>query len=242
MPAAIVSSTKHDATEHASPPPQRAVFCTTIPYLLGTDGQRHFVRCRHCTVKCNRVGCIALGERSFFDALTQLQLTAASTELPFAASVLCHSAPTHTAAQVQGWFEALAPLCYRLGVARPVVVSIHFGGSLPATIARLHVSGIVFAVTVTNCAEGAVCRTAEIDSHVAQGSEAGGHRGASTHAAQTPQTALRRSWNNSYVSMTTPSSQPALRPSYWARRFSAAQKPAPGPRTVQPCWAMQRPW
>lgn len=126
------------------------------------------------------MGCIALGERSFFDALTQLQLTAASTELPFAASVLCHSAPTHTAAQVQGWFEALAPLCYRLGVARPVVVSIHFGGSLPATIARLHVSGIVFAVTVTNCAEGAVCRTAEIDSHVAQGSEAGGHRGAST--------------------------------------------------------------
>ncbi|HEX4386291.1 MAG TPA: nitronate monooxygenase [Myxococcales bacterium] len=61
---------------------------------------------------------------------------------------------------------------------RPRVVSFHFG--LPATqkIAVLKQAGIVLLASATNVREAKVCEAAGVDGVIAQGYEAGGHRGA----------------------------------------------------------------
>ena len=62
--------------------------------------------------------------------------------------------------------------------ARPAVVSFHFGLPPVDRIARLKAAGIVLLATVTSLAEAQAAGAAGIDAVVAQGWEAGGHRGA----------------------------------------------------------------
>ena len=60
---------------------------------------------------------------------------------------------------------------------RPRVVSFHFGLPPAERIAALHGAGIVLLATATNLEEARSVAAAGIDAVVAQGSEAGGHRG-----------------------------------------------------------------
>jgi nitronate monooxygenase len=60
---------------------------------------------------------------------------------------------------------------------RPDVVSFHFGVPRREQIAALHAAGIVLLATATNLEEARTLEAAGIDSIVAQGHEAGGHRG-----------------------------------------------------------------
>jgi nitronate monooxygenase len=60
---------------------------------------------------------------------------------------------------------------------RPAVVSFHFGLPAGERVAALRASGIVLLATATNLDEGKAVAAAGIDAVVAQGYEAGGHRG-----------------------------------------------------------------
>ncbi len=60
---------------------------------------------------------------------------------------------------------------------RPAVVSFHFGLPQPKIIRALHDAGIVLLATATSPDEAAQVENAGIDAIVAQGIEAGGHRG-----------------------------------------------------------------
>ena len=60
---------------------------------------------------------------------------------------------------------------------RPAVVSFHFGLPDAARIAALRAAGITLLATVTSLAEARAAESAGIDALVAQGWEAGGHRG-----------------------------------------------------------------
>jgi len=60
---------------------------------------------------------------------------------------------------------------------RPKVVSFHFGLPTAASIAALHQAGIVLLATATNLDEARAVARAGVDAVVAQGFEAGGHRG-----------------------------------------------------------------
>ncbi|WP_266182909.1 NAD(P)H-dependent flavin oxidoreductase [Dyella humicola] len=60
---------------------------------------------------------------------------------------------------------------------RPSVVSFHFGLPRPDQIAALHGAGIVLMATATDVQEARSIEDAGIDVIVAQGYEAGGHRG-----------------------------------------------------------------
>jgi nitronate monooxygenase len=60
---------------------------------------------------------------------------------------------------------------------RPAAVSFHFGLPTPAQVRALHGAGIVLMATATSPAEAAAIEAAGIDVVVAQGIEAGGHRG-----------------------------------------------------------------
>ncbi|GLQ52106.1 NAD(P)H-dependent flavin oxidoreductase [Dyella flava] len=60
---------------------------------------------------------------------------------------------------------------------KPKVVSFHFGLPHPKQIEALHKAGITLLAAVTNVQEAKLVEAARIDAIVAQGYEAGGHRG-----------------------------------------------------------------
>jgi len=61
--------------------------------------------------------------------------------------------------------------------ARPAVASFTFGCPDASVVNRLHGVGIAVWVTITNVTEALIAREAGADGLVAQGTEAGGHRG-----------------------------------------------------------------
>ncbi len=67
---------------------------------------------------------------------------------------------------------------------RPPVLSFHFGLPGPGAMARLKAAGIAMICTATTVAEARVVEAAGCDAVIAQGWEAGGHRGA--HAPNGP--------------------------------------------------------
>jgi nitronate monooxygenase len=62
---------------------------------------------------------------------------------------------------------------------RVPVVSFTFGCPDPETVERLHAAGSALWVTVTDPVEAGIAERAGADALVAQGTEAGGHRGIS---------------------------------------------------------------
>ncbi|MCV6595783.1 MAG: nitronate monooxygenase, partial [Mangrovicoccus sp.] len=69
------------------------------------------------------------------------------------------------------------PLLELLLAAPPAVISLHFGLLPPDWIARLKSAGSYLIASATNLDEARACARAGIDAVVAQGWEAGGHRG-----------------------------------------------------------------
>ena len=94
-------------------------------------------------------------------------------------------APWYTAAGLGAPPETLPELgpCFddaRLALLleiRPAVVSFHFGLPVPDAILALKAAGIVLISTATTTAEARVLERAGVDAVIAQGYEAGGHRG-----------------------------------------------------------------
>ncbi|MBB2493866.1 NAD(P)H-dependent flavin oxidoreductase [Aquipseudomonas ullengensis] len=124
------------------------------------------------------------------------------TARPFNINLFCHR-PSPVDAQAQaGWLEHLRPFfaefdaepptelrdIYRSFVSdpemqamlleeRPAVVSFHFGLPDKAWIVALQQAGIRVLACVTTPAEAGLAEAAGVDALVAQGVEAGGHRG-----------------------------------------------------------------
>jgi nitronate monooxygenase len=123
----------------------------------------------------------------------------AATRAPFALNFFLHQPPRNDAAVFEHMRQRLEPYRSELGVAelgpRPVpppfddamlervlalsppVVSFHFGVPSERTLAALHTARIVVLATATNVDEARALDGAGVDAIVAQGAEAGGHRG-----------------------------------------------------------------
>ena len=124
------------------------------------------------------------------------------TSRPFNVNVFTHAKPTPDAAREKGWLQALAPFFQDFDATPPTalatiyesfcdddatsamlaaaavpVISFHFGLPPPDRIASLKATGAVLFSTATSLAEAEAARVAGIDAIVAQGWEAGGHRG-----------------------------------------------------------------
>ncbi|WP_347266751.1 nitronate monooxygenase [Paracoccus sp. (in: a-proteobacteria)] len=120
----------------------------------------------------------------------------------YGVNLFCHRPPQADARREAGWLDFLAPEFRRLGAepparlhevnrsfliddemlrvvlaARPALISFHFGLPQPERIAALRASGALLAATATSRAEAEAIRAAGLDAIVAQGFEAGGHRG-----------------------------------------------------------------
>ena len=145
------------------------------------------------------------------DAETTRQMIAvvrSGTDRPFNVNVFCNQPAVPDAAREAAWLVRLEPEFARYGAKpparlreiyrsfltddakltvllaeRPAVVSFHFGLPARDRIEALRAAGIVLLATATSLDEGQAVAKAGIDAVVAQGYEAGGHRGVFDPAA-----------------------------------------------------------
>ncbi len=148
------------------------------------------------------LGSIAVGASTVAQAREAIRATRTATAQPFNVNLFCHQPAQADPAREAAWLAHLQPYfqacgghapaqlqeIYRSFIAdeamlelllaeRPAVVSFHFGLPPARFIAALKAAGIVLLATATTLEEAQAIAAAGIDMIVAQGSEAGGHRG-----------------------------------------------------------------
>lgn len=136
------------------------------------------------------------------DALrAELQVLSTQAQGPYNVNFFCHRPPLCDAAKEAGWLAALAPLYGQAGLPlpagpavagrapfsaeaaevleafRPPVVSFHFGLPEPALLARVKAWGAKVLSSATTVDEALWLQAHGADVIIAQGVEAGGHRG-----------------------------------------------------------------
>lgn len=136
------------------------------------------------------------------DALdAELTALKALTDSPYNVNFFAHTPPTADLPREQQWRELLAPFYAEFGVDptnipdgpgrqpfsaamaeiierhRPAVVSFHFGLPAPELLARVKATGARVLSSATTVEEGLWLQAQGADAVIAQGLEAGGHRG-----------------------------------------------------------------
>jgi len=123
------------------------------------------------------------------------------TDRPFNVNFFCHAEPRFDAARDEAWRRTLAPYYDELGVARdaiaksparapfngdhaaaiealePAVVSFHFGLPEERLLERVRKTGAKILSSATTVDEARWLEQRGVDAIIAQGAEAGGHRG-----------------------------------------------------------------
>jgi nitronate monooxygenase len=131
----------------------------------------------------------------------ELSAIRAGTTRPYNVNFFCHTPPTPDAARERAWRAALAPYFAELGLdpdaapqgpARapfsheaadvleefhPPVISFHFGLPSPDLLARVRSWNAIIVASATTVDEARWLEAHGVDLIVAQGLEAGGHRG-----------------------------------------------------------------
>lgn len=131
----------------------------------------------------------------------ELELIRARTSKPFNVNFFCHAPPRADAARDAQWRRALEPYYRELGIDpasiasgpgrapfsaeaadalepfRPAVVSFHFGLPAPDLLARVKSWGSKVIASATTVEEALWLEARGVDAVIAQGLEAGGHRG-----------------------------------------------------------------
>jgi nitronate monooxygenase len=148
------------------------------------------------------LGSIGVAAVGFEAARRMIADVRAATDRPFNVNVFCNRPAVVDVTREAAWIARLAPEFRRFGAEppaglrqiyksfvedddmlamlleeRPKVVSFHFGLPEAERIAALKNAGIVLLATATNLEEARSIAAAGIDAVVAQGYEAGGHRG-----------------------------------------------------------------
>ncbi|MBK1622366.1 NAD(P)H-dependent flavin oxidoreductase [Afifella marina] len=148
------------------------------------------------------LGSLGIGATDTDTARTMIAETRAATRAPFNVNVFCHRPARADPARESAWLDRLRPEFSRFGAEppqalrevyrsfaanpdllamlveeRPAVVSFHFGLPPAEFIAALKGAGIVLFASATSLPEAQSAVDAGIDVIVAQGYEAGGHRG-----------------------------------------------------------------
>jgi nitronate monooxygenase len=148
------------------------------------------------------LGSIAVGSADVGATRAMIREVRARSGRPFNLNVFCHRPPRRDPRREARWLETLAPRFRSFGAEpptelgevyrsfvddeavlallldeRPPVVSFHFGAPPRATAEALRAAGIRLLGSATNPDEAQVLEAVGVDAVVAQGYEAGGHRG-----------------------------------------------------------------
>jgi len=132
---------------------------------------------------------------------SELAALAAGTRAPFNVNFFCHQPPPPDPVREAAWRHTLAPYYRELGVdasavpagparapfgaeaaelleaVRPAVVSFHFGLPPPELLQRVRALGAKILSSATTVDEARWLEAQGVDAVIAQGLEAGGHRG-----------------------------------------------------------------
>ncbi len=144
------------------------------------------------------LACAAMDTTEIEDAVEGMRT---NSNRPFNVNFFVHTPPEPDPALDQAWLDRLAPYYSELGItppvelfvgsilpfdedrcllmekARPAVVSFHFGLPEPALVERLKAVGSKIVSSATTVAEARWLEEKGCDAIIAQGYEAGGHRG-----------------------------------------------------------------
>ena len=148
------------------------------------------------------LGSLGVGATNAEGAREMIAKVRALSKRSLHVNVFCHVPPKADAAREAAWIERVLPtfvalkaeppaklteiyksfleddeMLAMLVAERPKVVSFHFGVPAAERIAALKRAGIVLLASATNLKEARVCAAAGVDGVIAQGYEAGGHRG-----------------------------------------------------------------
>ena len=148
------------------------------------------------------LGSLGLGANSVESARKQILDTQVLTDYPFQVNFFCHESVKSSAESQQVWIDYIRPVFEKYNSpvpteliriypsfkdnddflnlvleTKPKAVSFHFGIPHPHQITKLKEAGILTLVSATNLAEARAIEKAGIDIIIAQGIEAGGHRG-----------------------------------------------------------------
>ena len=148
------------------------------------------------------LGSISVGAVGPEEGRAAIQAVRAATNRAFLVNVFCHAPARADAEREAAWIERLRPLFASVGgeppaqlreiyrtfvnddamlamllAERPAVVSFHFGLPPQDRIDALKAAGITLFATATSLDEARHVEAAGCDAIVAQGYEAGGHRG-----------------------------------------------------------------
>jgi len=131
----------------------------------------------------------------------QMAKIRAHTKKPINLNFFCHTSPVLNNAREVRWRETLAPYYRELGIdpaapvpssnrtafdaamcevveeTKPEVVSFHFGLPEPGLLKRVKAAGFLVMGSATTAAEARWLEAHGVDAVIAQGCEAGGHRG-----------------------------------------------------------------
>lgn len=144
------------------------------------------------------LACAALSPDQIRSEVTAIR---AQTSAPFNLNFFCHTPPTPDAEKDAAWLDTLAPYYAEAGVPltaarrgggrnpfddaacqaveelRPPIVSFHFGLPEAGLLDRVRQTGARILSSATTVAEARWLEARGVDAIIAQGVEAGGHRG-----------------------------------------------------------------
>lgn len=148
------------------------------------------------------LGSIGLGTSTVDAARSLISELRAATDRPFNVNLFCHRPPVADSNREAAWLAYLAPSFHRFGAEppatleanastfvendamlamllkeRPPIVSFHFGVPSPERLDALRSAGVLLMASATNLIDAKTIEAAGIDVVIAQGIEAGGHRG-----------------------------------------------------------------
>jgi nitronate monooxygenase len=148
------------------------------------------------------VGSLGVGAMSPAQARAAIGETRARAAGRLNVNVFCHAPARRDEAREQAWLARLRPAFAEVGAqppaglaeiyksflddpemlavlveTRPEIVSFHFGLPRPGQVAALRAVGCALVCTATSLEEASAAAAAGMDAVVAQGWEAGGHRG-----------------------------------------------------------------
>jgi nitronate monooxygenase len=148
------------------------------------------------------LGSIGVGATDPDGARRMIAATRERSTGPLQVNVFCHKPPTADPLREAAWLDHLRPQFANFGAtppaslreiyrsfvgddpmlaallaAQPRIVSFHFGLPSAERIRALRDAGIMLFASATNLAEARAAANAGVDAVVAQGYEAGGHRG-----------------------------------------------------------------
>jgi nitronate monooxygenase len=151
------------------------------------------------------LGSLGMGASNADGAVKMMQTTRQATNRPFNVNFFVHERPERDLSKEAGWIETIKPFMDEFNAdapdalneiylsfndndelfeatlaAQPPIVSFHFGLPTPERASALKAYGATLLSSVTNVAEAKVAEAAGMDAIVAQGFEAGGHRGTVT--------------------------------------------------------------